>query len=52
MSYPLAVNFFRDTQRAGIKQRNHLIHRFAGDGIHICRGNFGATLKGGLNNVL
>lgn len=52
MGDPLAVNFFSDTQRAGIKQRNHLVNRFAGYGIHVCRRDVGATLKSGLNNVL
>ncbi len=52
MSDPLTVDFFGYTQRAGIKQRNNLINRLAGHGIHICRSNFGATLKSGLNNVL
>ncbi|MNP07502.1 hypothetical protein D3C76_995250 [compost metagenome] len=52
VSDPLTVDLFGYTQRAGIKQRNHLIDRLAGHGIHICRSNFGATLKSGLNNVL
>ena len=52
MRYPLAVDLLCDAQRAGIQQGNHLVYRFTGHGIHIRRGDLGATLKSGLNNVL
>ncbi len=52
MGDPLTVDLLGDAQRAGVQQGNHLVYRFTGHGIHICRGNLGATLKSGLNNVL
>ena len=52
MRHPLTVNFFRYTQCAGIQQGDHLIYRFAGNGVCIGWRDLGTAFKSGLNNVL
>ena len=52
MRHPLAVDLLSHAQRARIKKRENLVHRFTGYGIHIRGSDVGATLENGLNNVL
>ena len=52
MRHPLTVNFFRHTQCAGIQQGDHLIYRFAGNGVCIGWRDLGTAFKSGFNNVL
>ena len=52
MRHPLTIDLLSDAQRAGIQKGDNLVYRFAGHGIHIGRRDVGATLEGGLNNVL